>query len=93
VLPATSSPGPSGVPVPARQDGANEPEDREDKADQAEDPVPLAEREKGKREHQNQIDDGHGDNPAGTGHDLTSVRDYSFSGGLPAGLECIPAVG
>jgi H+/Cl- antiporter ClcA len=42
-----------GVPVPARQDGANEPEDREDKADQAEDPVPLAEGHDGQGGYQN----------------------------------------
>jgi len=42
-----------GVPVPARQDRANEPEDREDKADQAEDPVPLAEGHDGKGGYQN----------------------------------------
>ena len=54
--------------APARQDGADHPQQGEEEAEQAEHPVPLAEAEHRQRQDQDDIEDGHADGPDGTGH-------------------------
>src|SRR5271169_4888030 len=57
-IPSAGSSAPAGG-----QDRPDQPQDREYKADQAENPVPLAESKESNRKHQYQVNDGHADNP------------------------------
>ena len=55
--PAAAAGAPSAAPVPGGQHRPDEPQDREDEADQAEHPVTLAERHDGQRKQQDQVQD------------------------------------
>jgi H+/Cl- antiporter ClcA len=55
--PAAAGQAPSAAPAPAGQHRPDEPQDREDEADQAKDPVTLAERHDGQGEQQDQVQD------------------------------------
>src|SRR5581483_5911254 len=55
----------------ARQDGADQPQDGEDEADQAEDPVPLTERHHREGEDEDEVQNAEADKPF---HEDTSIR-------------------
>jgi hypothetical protein len=54
---AAAPPGESATPAPRREHRPDEPQDREDEADQAKHPVTLAERHGGQGEQQDQVQD------------------------------------
>ena len=55
--PAAAGEAPSAAPAPGGQHRPDEPQDREDETDQAQDPVTLAERHDGQGEQQDQVQD------------------------------------
>jgi H+/Cl- antiporter ClcA len=55
--PAAAGEAPSAAPAPTGEHGPDEPQDREDEADQAQHPVTLAERHDGQGEQQDQVHD------------------------------------
>jgi choline dehydrogenase-like flavoprotein len=52
-----------------RQNGSEQPQDREQEADQAEHPVPFAKGEDAQRDQQDHVNDGQGYGPERSGHD------------------------
>jgi hypothetical protein len=61
VVSARLAPSPVRGSAPGRQDRAHEPQDRDEEADQAQDPVTLAEGDDGHREQQDEIQDAKAD--------------------------------
>src|SRR6266545_4677871 len=56
------------------QDGADQPQDREHEADQAQNPVSLAEAEKGEGEYEHEVENGQRDGPARSRHGRVPLR-------------------